>query len=126
MLVELHSNRALISTASGLCGAWDATKERFAVTLASGTLAVKPANLRRAPPVPEAAAAEATELAHEAARLLSQARGGTNSTLQCGAAPRLSAGAHCGGGAEAGGGGASRRGFDDASPHLVRPGEYAQ
>ena len=91
MLVELHSlSRADLNGEQGLCGAWDATKERFAVALAAGTIAVKPANLRRAPPVSAAAAAEATELAHEAAGLLSQARGGANYTNENGAPPRLS------------------------------------
>ena len=91
LLVELHSlSRADLNGEQGLCGAWDATKERFAVALAAGNMAVKPANLRRAPPVSAAAAEEATELAHIAAGLLSQARGGTNHTNENGAPPRLS------------------------------------
>ena len=90
MLVELHSlSRADLNGEQGLCGAWDKTKERFAVALAAGAIAVKPSNLRRAPPVSAAAAAEATEMVHEAAALLAQARGGTNHSNESGP-PRLS------------------------------------
>jgi tetratricopeptide (TPR) repeat protein len=80
MLVVLHSlSKAELNGQRAWCGRWDSVKERFAITLASTPkpLAVKAANLRRAPPKEESRQQLAIKLAHDAAMLCHRARSGS-------------------------------------------------
>jgi len=80
MLVELHSlSKAELNGRHGECTEWVQSKERWAVRLLDGagvqSIAVKPANLRRAPPAQPEAAKLAFDAAGQAINILSNMRG---------------------------------------------------
>lgn len=77
LLVELHSlSRADLNGQRGFCSTWNATRERIGVELPSGAVAVRAANLRRAPPAEEVPRFMALLHTRRAQQHLSHARGG--------------------------------------------------
>ena len=83
LLVELHSlSHAELNGRIGFCDCWESERARFGIALLQGEpgsrakLAVRPSNLRRAPPATHNNRSRATELARAANAKLSAARNG--------------------------------------------------